>query len=952
MEERLMKTRILAGAIVAAVLVSAGLASFAAAQGVGAIGGNVSDDSGAALPGVTVSLSNPGVIGGDQSTVTDERGAYQFTRLVPGNNYAVKTALQGFRSAVQERIVVNSDTTTRVDLHLEIGAVEESITVSSQSPLLDTTRTLKQTVMTRETLDVLPSRSDVWAIARTAPAVVMNKYDVGGSEMFSQSFAQIYGSTDNERAYTIDGMDVTWAGGEGFVISYLDAHMFDEVNLQTASGSAESAKGGLITNMVTRTGSNRFLGSYSFSGGGENTSWDNLSGKTLADLLAAVPLRARLADPNLVPSAKTLGIFDNSGTISGPIMRDKLWFSMTGSIATLAQYRVGSYNLDGSRAKDENLMRNISTKVSWQARRNSQLHVLYNFNNKGQFNRTENTGPITDFIDGDATIHQTINSNIVQTKWTSVLKNNLLFDASGSFLHGDEHGRPQDSVEPGSIPTFDLVRREHTVAPPNFLHRPATRVNVLSSLTFHAGSHDLKAGYQFMYRKASDTWTGVISPYAPFGFRRQLRNGLPDSVNTYNSPTTFVMYSHDHAGYIQDRWTPTRRLTLNLGLRLESTYAWEPALCQEQTLFIAAQCFSKIEGVPDMVGLSPRFGAIYDIAGDGKTAIKLTVNRYNQPIGVNYLQSINPVKIVNDTRTWTDSNRDFVPQLDELGPSTGFNLGTTNRFAEDLKWPYAVEYSIGAQRSLPYEMVAGVTYINRQRKDEIGSKNLLVPTSSYIPLTVTEVSSGAVVTVYNQDPALRGKFDVLYGNYAEMDTEFNGVDITLNKRLSHRWMMMGSASFGESRGDIYGSTFDLNDPNNSFRRGLIGNDVPFSLKLFGMYQLPYGIQFSGTAQHFTGFPELTTVSVGSNTVALTRVTQRVTYEPRGTTRLPGVNLFDISVRKTWTAGRYSVEPIMDMFNVGNISTIRARSTQLGPSYGVASDVVRGRIIKFGLNVKF
>ena len=184
-----MATRVLAGAIVAAVLMSAGLASSAAAQGVGAIGGTVSDSSGAALPGVTVSLSNPGVIGGDQSTVTDERGAYQFTRLVPGNNYAVKTALQGFRSALQERIVVNSDTTTRVDLHLEIGALEETITVSSQSPLLDTTQTLKQTVMTRETLDVLPSRSDVWAIARTAPAVVMNKYDVGGSEMFSQSFA-------------------------------------------------------------------------------------------------------------------------------------------------------------------------------------------------------------------------------------------------------------------------------------------------------------------------------------------------------------------------------------------------------------------------------------------------------------------------------------------------------------------------------------------------------------------------------------------------------------------------------------------------------------------------------------------------------------------------------------------------------------------------------------------
>ena len=140
-----------------------------------------------------------------------------------------------------------------------------------------------------------------------------------------------------------------------------------------------------------------------------------------------------------------------------------------------------------------------------------------------------------------------------------------------------------------------------------------------------------------------------------------LRNGLPDSVNTYNSPTTFVMYSHDHAGYIQDRWTPTRKLTLNLGLRLESTYASEPALCQEQTLFIAAQCFSEIEGVPALVVPSPRFGAIYDVAGDGKTAIKLTINRYNQPIGVNYMQQVNPVRLTNDTRLWMDAQQRLRP---------------------------------------------------------------------------------------------------------------------------------------------------------------------------------------------------------------------------------------------------------------------------------------------------
>ena len=137
------------------------------------------------------------------------------------------------------------------------------------------------------------------------------------------------------------------------------------------------------------------------------------------------------------------------------------------------------------------------------------------------------------------------------------------------------------------------------------------------------------------------------------------------------------------------------------------------------------------------------------------------------------------------------------------------------------------------------------------------------------------------------------------------------------------------------------------------RRGLVGNDMPFSFKVFGQYLLPYGIAFSGTMQHFKGFPELTTVLVTGATVPLTRVSQRVTVEPRGTTRLPTVNMVDVSARKTVGAGRdVSIEPVVDVYNLTNGSALRARSTQLGPNYGVASDVQRGRIIKLGLNVRF
>ena len=179
----------------------------AAAQGVGAIGGTVVDESGAVLPGVTMTLINPGTIGGNQTTVTDGRGAYQFTRLVPGR-YGVRAELTGFNATQRTDIVVNADATARVDVGLTVGTISEQVLVTSDAPALDTTSALSQTVLSRETLDTLPNRSDVWAIARVIPGVVLGKVDVGGSEAFLQSSTTVHGSA-NENAYMIDGMEIS-----------------------------------------------------------------------------------------------------------------------------------------------------------------------------------------------------------------------------------------------------------------------------------------------------------------------------------------------------------------------------------------------------------------------------------------------------------------------------------------------------------------------------------------------------------------------------------------------------------------------------------------------------------------------------------------------------------------------------------------------------------------------
>jgi len=197
------------------------MTSTAAAQGVGAIAGTVTDSSGAVLPGATVTLSSPQTtVGANQQTISDDRGAYQFLRLQAGT-YIVKGELQGFRPLELRDILVNANATARADLRLEVGGLQEGVTVTGEAPLLDTTSALKQTVITRQELEALPNRVDIWSVTRVMPSVIMNKVDVGGSQMFLQSQATTRGTT-TESGYFIDGLDVsdrTATGGTPFSTS-------------------------------------------------------------------------------------------------------------------------------------------------------------------------------------------------------------------------------------------------------------------------------------------------------------------------------------------------------------------------------------------------------------------------------------------------------------------------------------------------------------------------------------------------------------------------------------------------------------------------------------------------------------------------------------------------------------------------------------------------------------
>lgn len=625
-----------------------------------------------------------------------------------------------------------------------------------------------------------------------------------------------------------------------------------------------------------------------FTGANHSMGSANYSSTLRTQLLAGVPAAALAANPNIVPGADILNISDAGAWLAGPIKKDKLWFSMSWHDQRLNQYLLGSYDQTGKQVLDDNVMWTTSAKVAWQMTQGAQLSYFNNLQYK--FIGHRNGGGT--FADSQARNFNDKYPDVHQVKFTTPIGTRFVIDVSSNRFRADDKFGQRPEVPSDAISRFDSVTNTYTVALPTY------RDNAM--------------------------------------FRDQV--------------------------YFQDKWTPIKKLVINAGIRFEQFYGWVPATCQKPNTFLqSSQCYPDVKGAPDFKAPTPRLSMIYDLRGDGKTALKFAASRYNQPINITIESRLNPIATTSDTRNWTvcgagqtsacDLNGDKIPQLNELGPSNGFPLGTTNRYAPDLKWPVSNEHSAEVQQQFPQNIVISVGFTHRETRRNIVLQNLAVPTDSYIPLAVTEVNSGKQVTVYNQNPATRGRFDNFYSNRPEANTNYNGADITINKRMSNRWSLTGGASFGKTTGDALGG--DLNNPNSSlYRYGIFGNDVPWSYRLSGNYDLPYRVSMSATWQFNKGFPEINTVSVASNTVTLTQGTTTLWVAPRGETRLPNVAQLDMSFRKIFRMGSKTFEPRLDAYNLTNQASIIGRVAQYGPAYGRASSIQRGRLIKLGLSAEF
>lgn len=907
----------------------------------GSISGVVADTSGGVMPGVSVSVSGERLIGGIRTATTDSSGRYSFDRLPPGS-YDVKFELAGFRASERKGVAVSATFTATVNTKLEVGQMSETVEIVGDAAAVDVKNNVQQTVMSQDLLEGVPTGRDPWSVAKIIPGVQVGTYDVGGTQGMQQSAITSHGSQDSDKIFAIDGMNVNWpGGGGGSTMVYYDQGMFEEVNYQTSAIPAEVAVGGVFMNMVTKEGGNKLRGDAKFYWANDKTQAENHKTPELE--------KFQFAGGNPVKKQ-----YDFNLNIGGPLIRDKLWFFGAYRNWKVDKQTLGARNPDGTFAVDDNKITNYSTKLTWAAAKNHKFSGSWNYNWKERFHRRD-TPP--NFVEDKASYIQQQPGSSVAGKYTGVLSSTAVFESGISYMWGTFPLRYQPDVKPGDIRIEDSVRSTATGAAQRNYENPNSRFQFDNSIALNrsmgGGVHALKFGVQYARQFFQEDNRVNGDMHILFS------DGVPNAVRIYNTPTSAISRISQLGFFAQDGWT-RGKLTVNLGGRFDIAKGYIPEQSVPAGTFIGARSLSRQDVFDQKLGVW-RAGFVYDVSGNGKTAIKGNFSRYGNNVGINRVTLVHPFTLSSGTRSWTDRNNDRIPQPSELGAFSGF-AGVANRYpdADGPRWPYSDEITLGIERQLLRDVRVGVMGYRRTNRDVIGFRNAKVPESAYTPVSITVPSGatgpGGTATVYNLSPAYFGTAfnDLVYDNQSLLDTDYTGVEFTLAKRFSRRWHAIAGATFGKNEGGVdFG---DLNDPNNTtYQQGIVGNDSRYSFKLAGGYMIPRAeVMLSGTFLWNNGYPYQSTMSVTrTNVPALTRSSQAIRLAERGAERLEDVKLLDLRLSRTIKLGKsLKLQPQVEVFNVLNASTIVNIAATTGSRYLFPTEILAPRIFRFGASLTF
>ena len=935
----------------------------AAQEQTGAITGRATDTSGGTLPGVTVSITSPNMIGGSRSAITDEQGVYRFTLLTRGI-YTVSFTLPGFSTLNVQGVNLNAGATATINGKLEVAALQESVTVTSQSPTIDLEKANVAVNWDQQKLEEIPYSRSLTGLIALIPGLYATAYDVGGSNFGT-------GSGPSARTFGRAGGGVVSYDGMIWDQTYGDYGTYEEAQITTAAKGADAMNPGLTMNLIVKSGSNKFKGV-----GSANYQSGDFQSNNITDALLK---------KGYAPGAnKFTAHKDYYGEVGGPILRDRLWFYASHRDASSGLLIPGFVRLsDRQQAEFYTKLQDPTGKITYQVTKNNKFEAMAQVGRKWQPYRTASR-----YIPLESTQNQDSWSLVGPSfKWQSVLGARSTFDASlqrGGYWWPD-------------VPWTTDVRKTDlaTTSGPTrgaFLETDRTprRWQYGATYAYFANlwnrNHELKTGYL--------GWRNIVStenigyPNQQLYRYRSLTGDLncdeahnydgcfarPDSVLVYDYPNTTASGEYYSSGYFNDKITLSRKLTLNVGVRYDRYSSFLPAQGNPGTGPFATKRLFDYKGAnnyPIYSTLVPRVSAVYDITGEGRVAVRGSYGRY---VGGSSGASANPGPGASDvnpnaiiTRTYSnwDGSIPFTPIAANLTSTAG---GANRTIDPTLKGPFVDEYTAGLDLGLSRVLTVQFNYVRKMDGNGNKAINLALPYDAYTA-TRTSIDPGRDNVIGTADDKTLVLYSVpntypTFGQNIERIVQSDGrnryhaVGVTLNKQYANNYSFLASfdADYRDLRSNaprnpneaLYGpGTTTGNNygvQNFQFARPSWNHVV----RLSGSYQLPWGLTYGSSFTSQSGeyfFREVQIRDTNNTNVAIRVEPQAGRYE--------WTKIWDNRISKKFkTFGNQSVEGTFDLFNSLNTNTITDQTNRSGSTYLQPLEVIAARVFRLGVKYRF